>query len=207
MDYSKLTVVELKRRLKERNLKGTGRKEVLISRLKKDDAWVPVSEIDWSKIIITEWKGPLPRPPTKQKYKHTIIDYHKLTMTSLKEILKKRRLPVSGKKQVLVKRLGDSDIIYNTKYELVYPRATTFLDWVKTNMKIFKIDFKEINTQDDSYKLIIGEEFVHFDWKHLSEDDIYDVNERIEPYGYAIEYTKRTITSPKDTVRWIPLEN
>ena len=209
MDYNKLKVVDLKVLLKNRKLSTTGRKDELILRLERDDNWVPVSEIDFSKVIFEKWVPPVKKPHTspKSRHSHTILEYHKLKIPELKVLLKKRRLPISGAKAVLITRLEESDVIYSEDYKLEYPKASSFVTWLRNNMIKFKIPFKEIDTQSDFYKFKIGGESYYLDWKHLSTSEIAGASELIEPYGYGIEYRRGPDTKYPNTVRWILLEN
>ena len=210
MDYSKFKVAELKQELTKRHLSTAGRKEELVTRLQRDDAFVPVSEIDFSKVKITKWKPPSsPKSPKTANVK-SIIEiekyeaYDTLKIVELKKLLKERRLPVSGKKNILVERLEESDKIYKQHYLLVHPRASTFVEWLGDNMKKFKIPFKEKDTQGDYYQFIIGVDgdLYTLDWKHLSKSEIEEASNMINLYGYGIEYIKKL-----DAVRWAPLKN
>jgi large subunit ribosomal protein L24 len=92
IDYSNMTVPELKNSLKEKGLPISGKKSELIERLKGD--------FDDSEDSETE-------ETTEVDEK---IDYSNMTVPELKSVLKEKGLPISGKKSELIERLqGDSN--------------------------------------------------------------------------------------------------
>tara|TARA_B100000953_G_scaffold283120_2_gene261849 strand:+ start:1503 stop:2282 length:780 start_codon:yes stop_codon:yes gene_type:complete len=92
IDYSTMTVPELKNVLKEKGLPVNGKKSELIERLKEDS--------DDSEDTETEETTDVDEK----------IDYSGMTVPELKNVLKEKGLPVSGKKTELIERLeGDSN--------------------------------------------------------------------------------------------------
>ena len=89
IDYSSMTGAELKNILKEKGLPVSGNKSELIERLQgdfDDSETEETTEVDEK------------------------IDYSNMTVPELKNVLKEKGLPVSGKKSELIKRLqGDSN--------------------------------------------------------------------------------------------------
>lgn len=91
-EYNKLKVVDLKEELKKRGLPVSGKKADLVLRLKSSDRK--------SKSPPKRKKSPPKSPKNREKK-----DYSKMTVIMLKEELRARKLPVSGKKADLIARL------------------------------------------------------------------------------------------------------
>ena len=105
-ELKKLTVSELKEKLNLRNLPTSGNKSELIRKLLR----APVEE----KIVKTksnQWSTQKGIAMSKKKAlaKKRKQDYSKMTVVELKQILKSKKLPVSGTKQQLIEKLTDKN--------------------------------------------------------------------------------------------------
>ncbi|CBN74706.1 pol1-like DNA polymerase [Ectocarpus siliculosus] len=133
VDYSKLTVPELKGILRAKKLKVSGKKEELIERLNQvqhrqtgavvaecqqregevegaADGWAPAS------FAVEPRREEMPAASAGRKKREEgveveaeVVDYSKLTVPKLKDILRAKKLKVSGRKEELIERLNQAN--------------------------------------------------------------------------------------------------
>lgn len=74
------------------------------------------------------------------------------------------------------------------EYEIVYPAASNFLEWLLYHLKKYKIPYKNPSTSGDYSKTFIGKskEAIQMDWKHLDISEIEKFSKLLVPYGYKI---------------------
>jgi predicted HicB family RNase H-like nuclease len=128
-DWSLQSVQDLRFELKRRKLPTTGKKEVLVARLVQDDSSVQDLQRDQQHnvddiVAALQELGNEPTDEALRRLEHEVddllsdnsslaaqrnislsVDYNEMTMSQLKEELRRRGLPLSGKKTVLVERL------------------------------------------------------------------------------------------------------
>jgi predicted HicB family RNase H-like nuclease len=127
-DWSMQSVQDLRSELKRRKLPTTGKKEVLVARLVQDDSVQDLQRDQQHNVddIVAALQelGNEPTDEALRRLEHEVddllsdnsslaaqrnislsVDYNEMTISQLKEELRRRGLPVSGKKTVLVERL------------------------------------------------------------------------------------------------------
>jgi hypothetical protein len=59
--------------------------------------------------------------------------------------------------------------ILGEEYEIVYPAASDFLEWLLYHLRKYKIPFKNPNTDGDFSRTFIGKSKnpIEMDWKHF----------------------------------------
>jgi hypothetical protein len=122
-DYSSMTVSQLKRILRSKGLKVSGRKAVLVERLESESASSAVS-LNTSSITVAQLEHILRRKGLKvdgrkdvliERLKsenitveRSLLGYLSMTVVQIKNILRNKGLKVSGRKAVLIERLASS---------------------------------------------------------------------------------------------------
>ncbi|CAM9700305.1 unnamed protein product, partial [Ectocarpus sp. 13 AM-2016] len=133
VDYSELTVPELKDILRAKKLKVSGRKEELIERLnqvqyrqtgavitecQQREGEVGGAAYDWAPVSFALREGVEPRREAsaglekreeRMEVEAEVVDYSGLTVPKLKDILRAKKLKVSGRKEELIERLNQAD--------------------------------------------------------------------------------------------------
>ena len=115
VDYSKMTISQLKKELKSQGLPVSGRKSELVKRLRTSD-----NSVDYSRMTVKELRVELrnqgkPVSGNKKtlvdrlKSSKTTLNYNYMTVKELRELLRSQGLKVSGNKAYLVSRLQSSD--------------------------------------------------------------------------------------------------
>ncbi len=122
-DYLSMTVSQLKRILRSKGLKVSGRKAVLVERLESESASSAVS-LNTSSITVAQLEHILRRKGLKvdgrkdvliERLKsenitveRSLLGYLSMTVVQIKNILRNKGLKVSGRKAVLIERLASS---------------------------------------------------------------------------------------------------
>ncbi|CAM9630927.1 unnamed protein product, partial [Ectocarpus sp. 8 AP-2014] len=133
VDYSKLTVPELKDILRAKKLKVSGRKEELIERLSQvqhrqmgavvaecqqregevegaANGWAPASfAVEPRREEMPAASAGLEKREEGVEVEAEAVDYSKLTVPKLKDILRAKKLKVSGRKEELIERLNQAN--------------------------------------------------------------------------------------------------
>ncbi|CAN0510573.1 unnamed protein product, partial [Ectocarpus sp. 12 AP-2014] len=133
VDYSELTVPELKDILRAKKLKVSGRKEELIERLNQvqhrqtgaviaecqqregevggaANDWAPVSfAVEPRQEEMPAASVWLEKREERVEVETEVVDYSELTVPKLKDILRAKKLKVSGRKEELIERLNQAD--------------------------------------------------------------------------------------------------
>jgi hypothetical protein len=106
------------------------------------------------------------------------------------------------------------NMVVVAEHQLQYPAASKFIDWLLPLLKSRGVEYRNIDTGGDNYKIVIfakapsqDVDVIRTDWKHLSSSEVEEFNDVLETYNLRLRWVEAKKSRNVDAPVFIVLED